>query len=191
MAKIAAQTARCVVRALEPGDYDAFIAGYRDCRPAVNRFDEGRVDTSALTRAWYRGLLDRRRREAEEDFCYMFNIFLREDGRSIGYCDITPQFRGELQYAKIGYTIFNTHWNSGYATEAVKALTDIGFEKLGLHRLEAHINIDNPASKAVVRKCGYQFECVRKAFILENGVWTDNEIYFLNNENWRPGPETP
>lgn len=49
---------------------------------------------------------------------------------------------------------------------------------LGFHRLEAHINLDNPASKAVVKKNAFQFEGIRKQFILENGIWTDNEIYY-------------
>ena len=174
------KTQRCTIRFLEQEDYDLFLDGYRNCLPSRNRFDEGKIDVSFLDRAWYDALLERRAEEAERDYCYMFNVFRDLDGRSIGYCDVTTQFRDDLQYAKIGYTIFNNYWNMGYGTEVVQGLTRIGFDDLGFHRLEAHINVDNPASKAVALKCGYAFECVRKGFILENGVWTDNEIYYKN-----------
>lgn len=179
------KTPRCTIRFLEGGDYENFIDGYRSCLPTMNRFDEGRIDVSPLSQEWFSALLERRALEAERDYCYMFNVFRDLDGRSIGYCDITTQFRDDLQYAKIGYTIFNNFWNSGFGTEVVRELTRIGFDDLGFHRLEAHINTDNHASKAVVLKCGYAFECIRKGFILEDEVWTDNEIYFINNEAWK------
>ena len=187
---IRGETAEIVVRPAMPGDYAAFVAGYAGCGPAKNRFDEGGFDTSFMTKGWYRDLLDRRAREAAADYCYLFHIFRREDGAALGYCDITTQFREDFQYAKIGYTIHNPYWGRGYATECVGLLVKIGFEQLSFHRLEAHFNLDNPASKAVLRKNGFQFECVRKGFILEDGAWTDNEIYYLNDPDWRaPGTE--
>lgn len=116
------------------------------------------------------------------DDCYMFHVFCNEDKRPLGYCDITPHRRESFQYARIGYTIFNNFWGKGYATECVECLIKLGFAFLNLHRLEVHVNLDNPASKRVLEKAGFAFECVRKGFILEDGVWTDNEIYYLNNE---------
>ena len=184
MLRIIEETPRCIIRFLDECDYDSFVAGYRNCLPSKNRFDDGQIDVSFLTHEWYDALLKRREKEAVDDYCYMFNIFRKEDGSSIGYCDITTQFRDDIQYAKIGYTIFNNYWNLGFATEAVDALTHIGFDHLHFHRLEAHINVDNPASKAVVLKCGYTFEGVRPGFIYEDGKWTDNEVYYKNNENW-------
>lgn len=179
------ETERLIVRFLEKTDYNAFVKGYKNSLPSRNRFDEGCFDTSFMTFAWFDNLMERRSREAEADYCYMFNIFRKEDGLSIGYCDITPHRREEFQYARIGYTIHNQFWNKGYATECVGALIRIGFDILNLHRLEAHINLDNPASKRVAQKAGLCFECIRKAFIYEDGQWTDNEVYFINNENWK------
>ncbi len=182
MKNISVKTTRCTIRFLEDGDYAQFVAGYQGSLPSKNRFDDGQIDTSYMTRGWYSKLLSRRQAEAENDYCYLLNIFSNEDGRSIGYCDITTLFREDFQFAKIGYTIFNNYWNRGFATETVGALTKIGFNILKFHRLEAHINLDNPASKAVVRKNGYLFEGIRRGFILEDGVWTDNEIYYKLND---------
>lgn len=178
MDKILIETPQCIIRFLEESDYERFVAGYQQCLPALNRFDEGRIDTAFMTRKWYADLLLRRKSEAECDYSYMFNVFSKDNSSSIGYCDITTLFREDLQLAKIGYTVFNNYWRRGIGTEIVGAICSIGFHVLKFHRLEAHINLDNPASKAVVRKNAFQFEGIRKQFILENGVWTDNEIYY-------------
>lgn len=177
-------TKRCIVRPLEERDYAAFVAGYANSGPARNRFDEGHLDTGFMTADWYAAMLDRRRREAEDDFCCMFHVFHRQKGQAIGYGNIRTLYRGEIQCGEIGYTVFNNYWNQGYATEIVEALTGIGFEKLGFHRLEAYINLDNPASQAVARKCGYTLEGVREKYLLEDGVWTDNMVYYRINPAW-------
>ena len=95
-------TARCVVRPLEERDYAAFAAGYETSGPARNRFDEGRLDTGFMTTDWYAAMLARRRREAEDDFCYMFHVFHRETGQAIGYGNVRTLYRGEIQCGEIG-----------------------------------------------------------------------------------------
>ncbi len=182
---IFAESRRIVVRPALVDDYAAFVSGFKSCGPSKNRFDDGGFDTSFMTKQWYQKLIERRGKEAEPDYSYMLNIFSKEDGASLGYCDIKTLFRESFQYAKIGYTIHNPHWGKGYATECALALTKIGFDDLRFHRLEAHINGDNPASRRVLLKAGFQFECIRKNFILEDGVWTDQEIYFANNLHWQ------
>ena len=186
MEDIRAETKRLVIRPLTMEDYAAFVAGYRDSASPRNRFDEGNLDTSFMTERWYEKLLERRKSEAERDYSYVFNIFRKSDGASLGHCDVTPHRREEYQYGRVGYTLHNQYWGVGYGTETVKALIRIGFEALGLHRLEAHVNIDNLPSKRVLHKAGMIFECVRKGLILEAGHWTDNEVYYINNENWQP-----
>lgn len=174
---IQAGNGEIVVRSAAPEDYAAFVAGYAGCGPAKNRFDEGWFDTSFMTEHWYKALLERRAREAATDYCYLFHVFRQGDGAALGYCDITTFFREDIQTAKIGYTIHNPYWGMGYGKQCVALLTQIGFGLLNFHRLEAHVNLDNPASKAVLKQNGYQMECVRKGFILEDGAWTDNEVY--------------
>ncbi len=179
---LTAHTPRLVIRPVERGDFEAFAAGYRNCLPSRNRFDEGGFDTAFMTPAWFDRLLARRAEEAERDYSYMLNIFRISDGRSVGYCDITPHYRETFQYGRIGYTIHNPYWGMGYATEAVQAMVGLGFGSLGLHRLEAHVNLDNPASERVPCKAGFTFECIRRGFIWEDGAWTDQKIFCRTNE---------
>ncbi len=183
--QLCAASEELVLRPARREDLPAFSAGYGQCAPPKNRFDQGGIDTAFMTPEWFEELLTRREREASRDYSYLFELFRREDGRAVGYGDITTMFREDFQFAKIGYTIHNPWWGRGYGTQCAALLVKIGFEQLNFHRLEAHINVDNPASKAVARKNGFQLECVRKGFILEDGVWRDQEIYYRNNQCWR------
>lgn len=182
MDNIFVKTKHCIIRYLTYEDYHAYINGYKNCMPSKNRFDDSIIDIATLTSEWYHQLLDRFREECEKDICYNLNVFENGTGNSVGYCNIRKIIREDIQCGEIGYTIFNNYWNRGYGTEVVGALTEIGFSILKFHRLEAYINLDNSASKAVVKKCGYLFEGIRKDYILEDGAWTDNEVYYRINK---------
>ena len=184
------QTSRCIVRFLSPADYAEFINGYARCEESKNRFDEGRIDVSKLTEQWFSDLLIRRRKEAAADDCYMFHAFDSQTHEAIGYCNIRTIYRGDIQCGEIGYTVFNHCWSKGFGTEIVKALTQIGFGQLGFHRLEAYVNLDNMASKKVLLKSGYCFECVREKYLLEDGTWTDNEVYYIISDTPKMGDDS-
>ena len=170
-----------IIRPLVEDDYPFWLKGYKEQKESMSKYDEGNFDTSFLTYEWYMKKLEERKCLAETDQCYLFNIFRMDDHASVGNCDITTHMRGDFQYARVGYTIHNQYWGLGYGTKALKALINIGFESLDFHRLEAHINLDNLASKRVAEKAGMQYECIRKGFIREDGIWMDNEIFYINN----------
>ncbi len=182
--KIYCETERLIIRPAGEEDYRRYVDGFANCGPMKNRFDE-QFDASEMTEDWFRALLTRRAKEARDDYAYKFMVIRKSDGVSVGYCNVFPHYRADFQYAHVGYAIHNNYWNNGYATECVSALITIGFKVLKLHRLEAHVNLDNPASKKVLLKAGFSFECVRKSFIYEDGKWTDNEIYYINNDALR------
>ena len=62
------------------------------------------------------------------------------------------------QRAELGYWIGVPYWGSGYATEAVRAMINFGFDKLSLQRIYAHHFTRNPASGRVMAKAGMQHE---------------------------------
>lgn len=175
---------RLVIRPLNRKDYKQWLKGFQDQLEAQSKFDEGYFDTEFMNREWYRKHLLKCDKFANEDKHYFMHIFRKIDNVALGTCDISTHLRGEFQCARVGYTIFNQHWGHGYASEALGCLIAIGFDDLHFHRLEAHINLDNELSKQVAIKAGMRLECVRKAFILEEGQWCDNEIYYINNEHY-------
>ncbi|MFH0767661.1 MAG: GNAT family N-acetyltransferase [Bacillota bacterium] len=81
----------------------------------------------------------------------------------------------------IGYAIFNQYWQQGYAKEAVESMIRIGFDELGYHRLEAHINLDNEISKKAILSAGFHCEGIRGKYIRDDDAWSDYEVYILIN----------
>ncbi|MFD2925323.1 GNAT family N-acetyltransferase [Halobacillus naozhouensis] len=53
---------------------------------------------------------------------------------------------------------------------------------LHFHRIEAHINLDNPPSIWLAESVGMEFDCVRKGFIYEFGEWTGHLLYMSNSK---------
>ena len=50
------------------------------------------------------------------------------------------------------------YWNQGYTTEAAKAILGFAVKKLKQREFIAWHAVDNPASGAVLRKCGFVYE---------------------------------
>ena len=60
--------------------------------------------------------------------------------------------------AEVGYSLSRDFWNRGIMTEALKAVIAHGFGSMNLNRIEAQHETTNPASGAVMRKCGMKLE---------------------------------
>lgn len=86
------------------------------------------------------------------------NIMIEKStGEIAGYCvlryfvDEHPELNGEIE---IGYILDEPYWGKGYATEAVKARIQLGFEKHHFKKILATILPDHIASQKVVKKAG-------------------------------------
>jgi RimJ/RimL family protein N-acetyltransferase len=56
-------------------------------------------------------------------------------------------------------------------SKALQAITDYGFDRLGLHRVEAIIAVGNQRSSAVAERCGFRLEgTLRDFFRTEGGL---------------------
>jgi RimJ/RimL family protein N-acetyltransferase len=93
-----------------------------------------------------------------------------------------PHARGEL-----GYWIGVPFWNRGYCTEASRALMDLGFGRLGLHRIQARHLTRNPASGRVMQKLGMHSEGINRHAIRKNDGFEDLELYAILAVEWRGG----
>ena len=62
----------------------------------------------------------------------------------------------KAEHKEIGYVLNQNYWNQGLLTEALKVLTEFSFEQFALKKLELLIDKENPASKKVALKSGYQ-----------------------------------
>jgi RimJ/RimL family protein N-acetyltransferase len=90
-----------------------------------------------------------------KDFLWYTNwqIFLRSDDTYIGsLCFMGAPLNGAVE---IGYGIDNPYENQGYASEAVKALTEWAFTNQGVCSIMAETDHENLASMRVLEKNGF------------------------------------
>lgn len=85
---------------------------------------------------------------------------------------------------EVGY-IFNPAFSGrGYATEAVAAMIDIGFNTIGFHRIFARLDTANKGSVGVVERLGMR----REAHLVQNDrfneAWGDEYIYAVLKAEW-------
>jgi ribosomal-protein-alanine N-acetyltransferase len=102
------------------------------------------------------------------------NAFVGITGINIG----RPHYRD----AEIWYKLHPDQWNNGYATEAVKAILQLCFGELNLHRVQAGCVTENVASVRVLEKSGFLREghCRKKLPI--RGEWKDNYEFAILRE---------
>ncbi len=81
--------------------------------------------------------------------------------------------------AGLGYWIRRNAWGLGVATEAAGALMTHAFQVLELHRIEAHVALENKSSQRVVDKLGFTREGVARGVEVIGGRYMDHVQYSL------------
>lgn len=81
------------------------------------------------------------------------------------------------QNAEIGYLIHKDYWGKGIGSLATKTIVEFAFKQLKLHRIEASISPGNIASKEILKKLGFQKECLFEEHIFFNGKFENTEIW--------------
>lgn len=82
----------------------------------------------------------------------VYPLILKETQDNIGYVQLCPIDNGNWE---IGYHIGKKYTGNGYATEAVKAFLPIIAEQAGISEVYGICLVENKASIAVMRKCGF------------------------------------
>lgn len=80
-----------------------------------------------------------------------WTIWRRQDGAPLGTVEATVD---QHRTASIGYIFDPRTWGQGYATEATQAMID-HLRTQGVRAFKAEIDIQNDASKAVVKRLGF------------------------------------
>lgn len=177
------KTERLVIRPLQKEDYENWMQAYSSLHPAKNEWDEGPWKSSELTKAKFNTLLKEQSRLRAQDEFYDLGIFRQDDGLLIGHLSLMDISRKIFQNAYIGYRIFNPFWDQGYAGEACRALIDIAFRQLHLHRIEAAITQRNRKSVRVARAMGLRYEGLSRRRLLVDGEWKDFQIFATTAED--------
>ena len=146
------ETERLILRPLTVKDApDIFERWCRDER--VARYVTWSVHRSVEeTKEW----IAMEEKSLESDKAYQWGFTLKENGYLFGSGGFF--YNEEEEAWELGYNLMFDFWNQGYATEAAKAMLDFGINELKEKEFMARHAVDNPASGAVMRKCGFQYE---------------------------------
>ena len=173
------ETDRLVMRPFADSDWHHYAA-YRS-RPDVYAFLYATAPTGDALRAKFDRALDARF-EADGD-AYRLAVALKADGAVVGEVVLKIASRDALQ-GEVGYVFNPVYAGKGYATEAVTALLQIGFETIGFHRIFARLDSANARSVGVVERLGLR----REAHLIQNdrfnGKWGDEYIYAMLQCEW-------
>ena len=117
----------------------------------------------------------------EDPAFYQWAIELKELGEVIGSISVVNH-DDRVDMAEIGFCIGKQWWGRGIMTEAMKAVMDYLFDEVGVQRIEAGHDPENPASGAVQRKCGLKYEGTFRRRIRSNQGITDVAWYGILRE---------
>jgi RimJ/RimL family protein N-acetyltransferase len=101
---------------------------------------------------------------------YFFGIFDKANNShigniKIGFIDVTHRS------AELGLVIGEKeYWGKGYATEAIRSITQWGFNSIGLKRIEAGCYDSNMGSLRAFLKTGYAVEGFKRSCVESEGV---------------------
>lgn len=165
-------TERLLLRPRGPGDLDALHDLYR--REDVARF----LLHGPLTRA---GLEEHLDALADGDVAGLA-LVVELDARVVGR--VSLELHGPHQ-GELGWTLHPDVQGRGLATEAARALLDLGFGHYGLHRVKAELDARNDASRRVCERLGMRHEGHRLQDFWCKGEWTDTDEYAVLASEWR------
>lgn len=177
------RTERLDLRVFGPGDLDAVVAFA--LQPDAQRYVDGRPrdrhDCKAALDAMCRQVSLNRPGDA-----VAMALSRREDGRVVGQVSIiwhdATASQGELRVV-----LSPLYRRRGYASEAARAVMDLGFSHFSLHRIFARCDARNSAAAKMMRKLGMRLEAHYREHALFQGEW-DEELHFaMLDREWKRG----
>lgn len=122
--------------------------------------------------------------EYEKPNFYQWMIVLKELGQPIGSISVVRQ-REDIGEAEIGYCIGRNWWHMGIVTEALSAVIAYLFEEVGMNRVAARHDSNNPNSGGVMKKCGMRYEGTSRQSDRNNQGICDAVQYAILRNDWK------
>ena len=171
------ETPRLVLRPFVREDAQAMFDNWAS-DPAVTKFLSWPTyrsveDAHSILNVWLENY-------EKPDF-YQWAIVLKELNQPIGSISVVNS-DDRVDMVEIGYCIGRNWWGREIMPEALSAVMVYLFDEVGMQRIEAGHDPDNPASGAVLRKCGLQYEGTLRRRIRSNRGITDVAWYSILKE---------
>lgn len=152
------ETERLILRPFEAGDGEAMFRNWAG-DPEVTKFltwpaYESVDPANQMVTFWAA--------ESRKPDVYQWAVELREPGEPIGSISAT-NFDDRVNAAEIGYCIGKRWWGQGLTPEALRAVVRYLIVEVGMSRVYARHDVNNPNSGKVMQKAGMTKEGVLRA----------------------------
>ncbi len=133
-----------------------------DVRPMYHNYCKDPDVTRFLVWSAHRSMHDTRMilsewiKDYEQPRFYLWAIELKSLGEPIGTISAVAM-NEQKKSVEIGYCIGKKWWGAGMMQEALSRVIDFFFIDVGMRRIEAFHDVNNPASGRVMEKCGMKF----------------------------------
>lgn len=173
-------TDRLRLRPFETRDADAVLAYHS--LPEVSQYQfwspRTRPEVEAKIAAW-----ENKYSISNEGDAMVLAVELADGSELIG--DIMLALRScEARQGEIGYSFNPDYSGQGYATEAVSALVDWGFDVLGLHRISARCDARNDRSWKLAERMKFRREAHFREHAKFKGGWDEEYYYAILDREW-------
>lgn len=125
---------------------------------------------------------------AEPDF-YNWAIVLKENGPEPIGSIAAVHIKEKTRCATMGYCMGRTHWGKGIMPEALSALIDFFFGEVGINRVEAEHEVNNPKSGRVMEKAGMRYEGTKRQGGRSNQGIVDICMWAILRQDWEEDHE--
>ena len=148
------ETERLLLRRFSIDDAEAMYRNWAS-DPEVTEFLTWPAHSSIdVSRAVLEGWLTSYR----QDNYYQWAIVLKERGSDPIGSISAVHMNDDIDMVHIGYCIGKAWWRQGITSEALNAVMDFFFDRVGANRIESRHDPRNPHSGMVMKKCGMKYE---------------------------------
>lgn len=177
------ETERLLLRYFAKSDLDA-VMSYHSL-PEVQRYLDWKARDKGECMAALDGMCTQRRLNRPGDTMTLA-VERQADSVLIGQVSLRWTDATAAQ-AEVRFVFNPLYRQQGYASEAVRASFDIGFDHYGFHRIFARCGAKNQASARLMKKLGMRLEAHYREHALFQGEW-DEELHFaILDREWRRG----
>lgn len=143
------ETERLILRRYKESDIDAIYEIITDERLStyIKYPNLTKEEELECVRKWIK--------EADESKNEKWVIEIKETGEIAGNIDVNTVVK-KHNYCNVGYTIRYNYWGKGYASEALKAVSDHLLNNSGYYLVECSCNERNVQSSRVMEKAGFK-----------------------------------
>jgi ribosomal-protein-alanine N-acetyltransferase len=178
------RTERLVLRASDPAFAEAAADYYRRNREAHARWNPPQAETMFSVEGQRERLAHSAAAVAAGTLAGWWLFAHAAPQHAIGQIHLSQIARGAFCNAMLGYSVDAAHEGRGLMREALEAVLDDAFGRLGLHRVQANVRPENTRSLGLLQRLGFEREGLAREYLFIDGAWRDHVLTARRAPGW-------